>query len=71
MATKRTKRELPVPAPPGQISSSDLAELTNAYRTGRIVGWRRDSERGYRVTRAGRPDDYVEVSKLSSYLQGL
>jgi len=69
MRIKRTKEQ--VPAPPGEISSADRAVLTSAYKAGLIAGWRRDRERGYQVTRAGRPDEYVEVAKLASYLEGL
>jgi hypothetical protein len=36
-----------------------------------IVAWRRDAERGYRLTFAGRPDEYVEVTKLTRYLEKL
>src|SRR5262249_38764376 len=71
MTTKRTKSLLPVPAPPEEVSSADLTALTNAYKAGLIVGWRRDTDRGYRVTRAGQPDEYVEISKLASYLEKL
>jgi len=45
--------------------------LTDAYKAGLIVAWKRDAGRGYRLTFAGRPDEYVEVAKLTRYLEKL
>jgi hypothetical protein len=36
-----------------------------------ITAWKRDGERGYRLTIPGRQDDYVEVPKLAKYLEKL
>jgi hypothetical protein len=58
---------VPVPA---EVSGGDRDLLTNAFRTGLIVGWKRD-EHGYRVTLADRRDDHVEITKLTSYLEKL
>jgi hypothetical protein len=69
MRAKRTK-ELPVPAP-GEVSQSDRDVLTGAYKSGLIVGWKRDNEQGYRLTLGDRRDMYVEVTKLARYLEGL
>lgn len=54
-----------------EVTSADQAALTGAYKSGLIVGWRRDSQRGYRLTLGNRRDDYVEVAKLTSYLEKL
>lgn len=70
MRAKRTK-DAPTPADPVEVSTSDRAVLTGAYKAGLIAAWKRDAERGYRLTFAGRPDEYVEVTKLASYLEKL
>jgi hypothetical protein len=54
-----------------ECSTSDRAVLIDAYKAGLIVAWKRDAERGYRLSFAHRPDEYVEVTKLTRYLQGL
>ena len=69
MRPKRTKAAPPTPAL--EISGSDRTLLTNAYKAGLIVAWKRDAERGYRLTFAGRPDEYVEVTKLTRYVERL
>ena len=56
---------------PVEISTSDRAILGEAYQAGLIVAWKRDAERGYRLTVSGRADDYVEVTKLTRYLERL
>jgi hypothetical protein len=61
----------PAPEPPQEVSDSDRAALTGAYKAGLIMGWSRDRERGFRMTVGGRPDEYVEITKLSHYLAGL
>lgn len=68
---KRTKDVVPGPPASVEISTSDRTLLTGAYKAGLITAWKRDAERGYRVTFAGRPDEYVEVAKLTSYLTKL
>jgi hypothetical protein len=71
MATKRTKAA-PAPAPaPIDVSESDRDALIAAYKAGVITAWKRDAERGYRLTIQGRQDDYVEVAKLAKYLEKL
>lgn len=59
----------PVPAP--DVSADDRIVLTSAYKAGLIVAWKREAVRGYRLTLAGRPDEYVEVEQLTKYLQKL
>ena len=71
MKPKRRKDAIPAPPPLPEISESDRTGLTNAYKTGLIVGWRRDRERGYRLTLGDRRDEYVEITKLTSYLERL
>jgi hypothetical protein len=68
---KRKKDVLPGPPDPGEISTNDRTMLTGAYKSGLITAWKREAERGYRLTFAGRPDEYVEVAKLTSYLAKL
>ena len=45
--------------------------LTGAYKAGLILAWKRDTERGYCLTLAGRSDEYVDVDKLAIYLAKL
>ena len=71
MRPKRTKDVLPAIPHPVESSASDRAVLTVAYKAGLIVAWKRDAERGYRLTFAARPDEYVEVTKLARYLERL
>jgi len=68
---KRTKD--PLPALPDSVvtSTGDREILTRAYQAGLILAWKRDAERGFRLTFAGRADEYVEVTKLTRYLAGL
>jgi hypothetical protein len=61
----------PAPEPPQEVSESDRQALTGAYKAGLIMGWSRDRERGFRLTVGGRPDEYVEIAKLTHYLAGL
>ncbi len=68
---KRTNaRAALTPAPP-TTSDDDRAVLTGAFKAGLILAWKRDAERGYRLTLAGPREEYVEVSKLPGYLQKL
>ena len=69
MRPKRTKAAPPIPAL--EISGSDRTLLTNAYKSGLIVAWRHDRERGYRLTLGNQRDEYVEISNLPSYLDRL
>jgi hypothetical protein len=69
----RPKRKAALPAPPDPVESSpsERAVLTDAYKAGLIVAWKRDAARGYRLTFANRPEEYVEVTKLTRYLEKL
>lgn len=69
MKPKRTKAT--TPAPPVEMSGNDRELLTSAYKTGLIAGWQQDRERGYRVALGNRPDQFVEVTELSRYLDKL
>ena len=71
MKPKRIKDTIPTPPALAEISGNDRGLLTNAYKTGLIVGWKQDRERGYRLTLRDRGDEYVEITKLSSYLERL
>jgi hypothetical protein len=71
LRSKRTKAVLPAPPNPVECSTTDRAGLIDAYKAGLIVAWKRDAERGYRLTFADRPDEYVEVTKLTRYLERL
>jgi hypothetical protein len=68
---KSTKSVVPVAPVPVEISTTDRAALIAAYQAGVITAWKRDAERGYRLTIPGRQDDYVEVPKLTKYLEKL
>jgi hypothetical protein len=68
---KRTKAAVPELPQPVECSTSDRAVLIHAYKAGLIVAWKRDAERGYRLTFADRPDEYVDVAKLARYLEKL
>lgn len=67
----RKKAPLPATADPVETSASDREALTRAYQASLILAWKRDGERGFRVTLAGRPDEYVEAAKLTRYLANL
>jgi hypothetical protein len=71
MARKQSKAQVPEQRDPVEISTSDRAMLVEAYQAGLIVGWKRDAERGYRLTVPGPADDYIEVTKLPRYLERL
>jgi hypothetical protein len=68
MARKRTKAPVPQPEHALEISTSDREALISAYKAGLITAWKRDGERGYRLTFGGVRDEYVDVPKLTSYL---
>jgi hypothetical protein len=71
MRLKRKKDPLPKPPDPVAVSTDDRAVLIRAYRAGLISAWKGDAERGFRLTIAGREDEYVETGKLTSYLERL
>lgn len=71
MRRKPTKPVPPALPPPVESATSDRLVLTGAYKAGLIVAWKRDAERGYRLSFADRPDEYVEVTKLPRYLEKL
>lgn len=68
---KRVKGVLPPPVVPVEVSNNDRAVLAGAYKAGLIVSWKFDIERGYRLARPGRPDEYVALPNLVSYLEKL
>jgi hypothetical protein len=70
MKPKRTKAATAAP-PLAEMSGTDKTVLTDAYKTGLIVAWSRDSERGYRLTLGDLRDEYVEIAKLTTYLDKL
>ena len=73
MKAKRTKATTPGSPPPplAEMSGADREVLARAYKTGLIAGWSRDSERGYRLALRDSRDEYVEIAKLTSYLEKL
>jgi hypothetical protein len=71
MPAKRKKDLLPPPPPPQEVPGDDRIVLTGAYKAGLILAWKLDSARGYCLMRSGRPDEYVEVGKLTRYLDKL
>jgi hypothetical protein len=54
-----------------ETSTTDRDALAAAFQAGLITAWKRDPERGYRLTIAGRPDEYVEPAKLTRFLEKL
>ena len=68
MKAKRVK-DAPVVVP--EVSGSDRDMLAAAYKSGLILGWKTDSERGYRLTLANHHDDYVEPARLTTYVEKL
>ncbi len=65
MSPKRKKDAAPAAPPPGEVSGDDRLVLTGAYKAGLILAWKRDTERGYCLTLAGKSDEYVDVDKLA------
>ena len=59
MSPKRKKDAAPAAPPPGEVSGDDRLVLTGAYKAGLILAWKRDTERGYCLTLAGKSDEYV------------
>jgi len=71
MTRKRTKVVVP-PAPvPVDTPPTDRAALIAAYQAGLITAWKHEGERGYRLTTAGRQDEYIEAAKLAKHLERL
>jgi hypothetical protein len=68
---KPTKTAPPALPPPVETAASDRLVLVGAYKAGLIQAWKLDAERGYRLSFADRPDEYVEVAKLPRYLEKL
>ena len=68
---KAKSKKPSVAAVPAETSGADRAVLANAYKAGLIQAWKLDVEHGYRLTIAGRPDEYVEVDRLGKYLENL
>jgi hypothetical protein len=71
MRSPRTKVRPPAAPVPPTVSDDELAVLTSAFKAGLILAWKRDVERGYRLTLAGPRDEYIEVAKLTGYLEKL
>ena len=72
MGLKRGKIPLPKAPVSAETSASDRdAPQLGAFQAGLIVAWKRDLDRGFQLTLAGRRDEFVEVGKLTRYLEGL
>lgn len=71
MRATRTKRPAPAAPLAPEVSGEDRAVLASAYKAGLILAWKRDIERGYRLTLAGPREEYIEVAKLTRYLDKL
>ena len=69
MKAKRVKGAPVVVIP--EVSGSDRDVRAAAYKSGLIVGWKTDGERGYRLSLPNRHDDYVEPAKLTTYVERL
>ena len=57
MSPKRKKDAAPAAPPPGEVSGDDRLVLTGAYKAGLILAWKRDTERGYCLTLAGKSEN--------------
>ena len=68
MKPKRVKAGV-APPRPGEVTASDREALTEAYRSGLITAWKRDDERGYRLILSDSREEYVDVAKLTGYLE--
>ena len=71
MKTNRTKGTTATSPPLPEMSRDDRDVLADAYKSGLISGWKIDREHGYRLTLANSRDEYVEVTRLTTYLQDL
>ena len=67
----RQKGALPAPVSPPDVSAEHRTVLTEAFKAGLILAWKRDVDRGYCLSRAGRVDEYVELDQLPRYLERL
>jgi len=54
-----------------EISGADRTALIRAYKAGLILAWKHDIEHGFRLTLAGRADEYVQADQLTKYLERL
>jgi hypothetical protein len=68
MTRKRTKVVVPHASAPVETPPTDREALIAAYRAGLITAWKHEGERGYRLTMAGRQDEYIEAAKLAKHL---
>jgi hypothetical protein len=71
MKRKPKKDAVSTVAAPVEMSTADRSALIAAYQAGVITAWKHDGERGYRLTTPAGQDDYVEVAKLTKYLEKL
>ena len=71
MKITRSRGTTAASSPLPVVSSDERILLTAAYKSGLISGWAIDQEHGYRLTLADHRDEYVEVAKLTAYLDGL
>ena len=71
MRATRAKRPATTPPLAPEVSGNDRAALATAYKAGLILAWKRDVERGFRLTLAGPREEYIEVAKLVGYLEKL
>jgi hypothetical protein len=68
MKPKRVKAGV-APLRPAEVTASDREALAEAYRSGLITAWKRDDERGYRLTLSDSREEYVDVAQLTGYLE--
>ncbi len=68
--TKAKKTSAKAP-PPSEMSSHHKDLLANAYKSGLILGWKKDGAHRYRLRLANQRDQSVEVAMLTTYLEGL
>lgn len=71
MRATRAKKSAPATPALPEVSGTDRAVLASAYQAGLILAWKRDVDRGYRLTLAGSKEEYIEVAKLTGYLEKL
>jgi hypothetical protein len=71
MTAKRKKDQLAAAVAPPEVAEDDRIVLIDAYKTGLILAWKRDAERGYCLTLADRADAYVSVDQLTKYVEAL
>jgi hypothetical protein len=71
MTRKRTKVVVPQAPAPVETPATDREALIAAYHAGLITAWKHEGERGYRLTKSGRQDEYIEAAKLAKHLERL